>query len=315
MTTVNANWPAVSFQSAFNADPNDPAATPTWTELVTRLRTWDSDFGRQYETDTNQAGEAEATLDDADELLNPANTSSPYNSAGNLLIPLRQFVHQAMWPPVPVGSAVNMLNTASGFDPTFETYTAGSAPSWLIAVGGVAPAVSTLNPFSGTQSLRYAVVAAGGQQGPGWQVECIPGQQYTISAEFRQTAANTTQIFISGGATGSSTASINTYVRLTVTFTATQPTHQVYINSMTTGSNANCNIDTIQMETGASASTFSSAVGPVVYGVAAGYVERWPSTWDYNGIRGRCDITCVDATAVLEYDVALGEPEDLVEAM
>ncbi len=74
-------------------------------------------------------------LDDPDEYLNPANTASPYYPN---VVPYRQCVLQAMWPNSGTG---NLLNSLSGFDPTFEDYDADSTPDWVTAVGGTSPAV------------------------------------------------------------------------------------------------------------------------------------------------------------------------------
>lgn len=297
---VNLNWPLVTWQAAFNADPNDPAAVPVWNDLSVRLRTWDSDFGRQYESDTNQAGEAQATLDDLDELLNPANAASAYNSGSNLILPLRPYLHQAMWPPLPVGSAVNMINLTAGCDPTFDSYTVGSTPTWVAASATTVAAnvkVDNVSPRSGANDMFCNLLAGAAVQGVGFSVPCIPGRQYTASAYCRTSASETVQISVAGGATGGSATANATYTRISVTFTATLQTHVIQVLTVGTVTGSNLRIDDIQLEPGASTSTFSSAIGPVIYGVSAGYVERWPSTWDYNGIRGRCDITCVDGLA------------------
>lgn len=290
---VNLNWPLVVTQVAFNSSPNDPAAVPTWADLSVRLREFSCSGGRQYEIDQNQSGEADAVFSDKDEVLNPSNAASPY--AGNIL-PYRQILQQAMWPPAPVGAAVNLLNSVAGYDPSMETTAVGAVPYGTLWFN-TTPIVSTTNPFTGSHSLTWAA-NTGAARYTGMAFACIPGRQYTASVYVRQSAGNTIVSFINGGAGGTSTTSINTYVRLSVTFTATQPIHQFYIGSAAPGSNSTVYADGWQLEPGAAASTFNAG-GPVVYGVFRGYVERWPSEWNHQGLYGMCNVACVDALAVL----------------
>ncbi len=290
---TNTNWPLVATQVAFNSSPNDPAAVPTWTDLSTRLREFSCSGGRQYEIDQNQSGEADAVFSDKDEALNPANAASPY--AGNIL-PYRQIMQQAMWPPAPVGSAVNLLNATAGYDPSMENTAVGGVPYGTLWFN-TSPVVSTSNPFTGSRSLTWAA-NTGANRYVGMAFYCIPGRQYTASVYVRQSAGNTIVSFINGGASGTSTTSINTYVRLSVTFTATQPIHQFYIGSGPPTSNSTVFADGWQVEPGGSVSTFNAG-GPVIYGVFRGYVERWPSEWNHQGLYGMCNVACVDALAVL----------------
>lgn len=221
----------MSTQVAFNSG-FATTALPTWTDLTPRMLSFSSGYGRQYELDQNQTGTAQLVLLDKDEVLNPANPAPGAPYAGNIL-PYRPVMVQAQWPPVPVGAAVNLLNasTQSGpIDPSFESYTApGPAPSWITAVGGITATVTTTTPQQGTKDLTYTVAGGNAVQGVQVTVACIPGQQYTASAYVRQTSASATVISVVGGASGTSTVATGAYVRLAVTFTATQPTHDIQI--------------------------------------------------------------------------------------
>lgn len=290
---ANLNWPLVVTQCAFNSAPNDPARVPVWTDLSSRVRKFSHSRGRQYEIDQNQAGEAEALLSDRDEVLNPANTASPYWPN---ILPYREILRQAMWPPAPVGAAVNILNATSGYDPSFETTAIGAAPPNLITFATV-PLVVAGTAQSGANSLRWTVVI-GGNQFAAFTVPSIPGRVYTASLYVRQTAANTTTIFINGGASGTSTTTTGAYVRLSVTYTATAPTHIVVVGSFTVTIAGTVNLDAVQVEPGASASTFSTT-GPVIYGTFRGFVERWPASWTHQGTYGLCEIKCVDPLGIL----------------
>jgi len=268
---VIATRPDHAVQVAFNADPNDPAAVPTWSNLTSPfLGASGAKRGKQYELDLAQSAQPSLAFLDPNEYLNPGNPSSPY--APNV-VPLRQVLWQAMWPNTTVG---NLLagQLSPVLDPSFESYTNGASLSWVLTNGsGVTPTVTTTNPQQGTKSLTYNVTAGAGTSGVGLTITCIPGRQYTSSLYLRQTAANTTQIFINGDASGTSTATTGAYVRLTVTWTATQPTHQLWVTSTTTGTSGTCNVDAIQHEQAASASAFVTT-GPVIYPVLRDYIQR-----------------------------------------
>jgi hypothetical protein len=296
-----AGWrPDLAIQAAWNANPNDPAAVPSWSDLTALfLGASGIKRGKQYELDQVQASDPTLDFLDPNEYLNPGNPSSPY--APNLL-PERQVLAQAVWPNPASGNHLNTGAQGVSYDPSFESYTTGTRPSWILSIGsGVNPTVQAANPQQGTKSLQYAVTAGGGENGVGLTVPCIPGRQYTDTIYVRQTAANTTQIFIDGGASGTSTTTINAYVRLSVTYTATQPTHNLWVASFTTGTTGTVNVDAIQHEQGSSASAFTTT-GSVIYGLLLDYIEDLPSEWDQDtqGYLGLCTMTAVDAFAVLE---------------
>ncbi|HEY6021600.1 MAG TPA: LamG-like jellyroll fold domain-containing protein [Candidatus Paceibacterota bacterium] len=299
---TNVNWPLNVTSINFVSDPFDQNGTPSFTDISNRVQSFDSSVGRQYELDQNQAGEATYTLYDSDEALNPSNTGGAFYP--NVKI-YRQITDQAMWPNQATGNLLNsgygsnsLLGTGTaGYDPSFESYTVGATVPWLLSVGaGVSPLVSNTFAFQGTNSVTYNVTAGGGTNGIGLSIPCIPGQQYTESLYVRQSAANTTQIFINGGASGTSTTTTGSFVRLTVTFTATMPVHQLWVASFGTSLSGTCYVDAIQHEQGATANTFTTS-GPTIYSIFTGFVERWPSSWNYQGTYGMAQITCVDAFA------------------
>lgn len=282
---------------AFNAEPFDPAAVPTWSNLSARaVNISSANRGRQYELDQNQTGGMDVTWVNIDEALNPANTGSPYSPN---VQPYRQILARCMWPN---GGTGNLFNLAyNGTDPGFESYTAGAAVLWITPIGaGVTPTVVAATAFQGTKSLTYVVTNGGGAQGILWAVPCIPGRQYTTSAYVIQQFANTTGISVSGGGAGSSTAVTAAYVRVSVTFTATQPTHNIIVQSSPTGITGIVNIDALQHEPGAAATTFTTT-GPLIRNIwTRGYVERWPAQWDETGFEGRSTTPCVGPFAILQ---------------
>jgi hypothetical protein len=303
-----ASWrPDVAVQFAPTTDPNDPAVLPVWVDLSAKVTDMSScKRGRQYELDQNQANAPKFTFIDPNEDLNPDNPSSPY--AGYLL-PYREILWQAMWPNTTTG---NLLNTGSSIlydgdppDPSFESYAAGEY-TFCESVGGTAPVVSTTTPYQGSKDLRWTHLGTSTVQGTSWFVSCIPGRTYTSSAYVRQSTASTLRIQVQpwvwrGGArvvgtttNGTSTATTGSYVRLTVTFTATQPQYQVAVVTVGTATAGTVLLDAVQHEQAGSATAFTTS-GPVIYTAFRGFVERFPRSWRHRGSLGLCQATAVDA--------------------
>lgn len=290
---INPNWPLTITQVAFATDPFNNNVSQQWTDISSRVQSLDSSRGRQYELDVVSTGEAAVTLYDLDEAFNPTNPSSPYYP--NVKV-YRRLIDQAMWPSQPVGGAVNTLNAASGFDPTFESYTVGTTPPWVIAIGGAAPTITSGGAFQGSNALNWSVAVSGSTQGIGLNFACIPGQTYTASVYVSQGAANTVSLFINGRGDLATTVAGGRYVRLTGTFVADQPSLQLVVGHRSASSPSSITIDAIQIEPGNAVSPFSST-GPVIYSVFGGFVERWPSSWNFHGTYGMAQLTAVDAFA------------------
>ena len=285
---------------AMNADPNDPAATPTWSDWTANLRSASAlARGRQYELAATLAADPELVIRDVSELLNPENTASTYY--GNIL-PYRSVVWLGMWPNIgsTTASAGNLLNSSTWrvpYDCSFESYTAGVTVPWITAVGGTAPVVGTTTPHAGTKDLTYTVAGTATVQGISWQLPCIPGRQYTVSAYVRQSSASTQGIYVDASA-GSTTTTTGAYVRLTKTFTATQPYHTAYVQTSGTAVAGTVLVDDIQHEQGTTATT-ATTTGSVIYPVLRNYIERYLRTWGSQGFEGFATLPCVDATAAL----------------
>jgi len=80
--------PPIFYQFAFNADPNQAAVPPYWTDQSWRVQfPWTTSRGRQYELDAVETGEWRPTLANPDGALDPSNTASPYYPN---VIPYRQ---------------------------------------------------------------------------------------------------------------------------------------------------------------------------------------------------------------------------------
>lgn len=105
-------------------------------------------------------------------------------------------------------------------------------------------------------------------------------------------------LMCSGADSSTSTTTSGSYVRLTRTFTATQPRHTITVATFGTATAGTINLDAIQHEPGASASTFTTS-GPVIFPVTRSYVERWTRTWRSAGFEGMAGTPVVDGFAAL----------------
>lgn len=303
MTSPNPNWAPVYVQVAFNADPNNPAVTPTWIDLTNRVDQLHITRGRQYELDQVQAGEATVTFRDPDEWLNPANPASPYWPH---VQPYRRISIQAV-APAPAGGGTNLFNT---IDPGYEATPVGGYPPGVAGSFLAGPLqVTNALAWQGTHSATFGIITGpGSQQGITWWASTIPGQQYTFSLYLNQTAANAAYLGVAtssanpaaGYSTSSTpTSAVNTWVRLSVTFVASQPTSYLWVYwPGTVSTAATVYVDGVQLEQAAAPSPWSTT-GPTIYPLFAGHVERWPASWDHAGNYGLAEITCVDPLGIL----------------
>lgn len=199
-----ANRPDTWFGVALNRDPNDPNTSPVWNDFTSNLRKVSGLVrGRDFELDQPMASEPQLLIRDVDELLNPANTSSPHV---NLIQPYREACLLAQWPNTPAGGAVNLFNAGAWrgnkvdpLDGSFDSFPAGGPkPNWAFTVGSAANfVIDAGTPFQGVRDLAYTVPSSTAQSGFSWPVACIPGRQYTCSVYVRQTTASTQRISVS----------------------------------------------------------------------------------------------------------------------
>lgn len=199
------NRPEVWFGLALNADPNDPYVSPVWNDFTANLRKVTGlERGRNFELDQPMASEPQLLIRDVDELLNPANPSSPHV---NLVQPYREACLLAQWPNAGTGNLFNIGawrgNKVDPFDGSFESFALGQTPNWIGAVGGATPTVVNTTPFQGSQDLSYGIGTSTIQRGVSWPVACIPGRTYTCSVYVRQSSASTQRISVTDQVVGS----------------------------------------------------------------------------------------------------------------
>jgi len=111
---------------------------------------------------------------------------------------------------------------------------------------------------------------------------------------------------------GTATGVTGAYVRLSVTYLASQPFH--YVTCATSGLTSLAGtvlLDAIQHEQAGAASAYTTA-GSCIYPLARLLVERWPRTWKSAGFEGYAVAPCVDALAALNTISIPSEYEQLV---
>jgi hypothetical protein len=113
---------------------------------------------------------------------------------------------------------------------------------------------------------------------------------------------------------GSTTTTTGSYVRLSVTFTATQPYQTVQVATTGTATAGTVLLDDVQHEQAASASTFTTT-GAVIYPVMRNYIERWPRVYQAQGFEGFSVAPGVDGFAALNALALRTEYESAVLAL
>lgn len=306
MATVlaNPNWPVMGFEVDFTSAPafipglsRDSIDAP-FSRLA--VRQWSSERGRQYELDQIQAGTLTIDVHDPLELLNPDNAASIYNTGAKSVIPYRAAQVWAMWPNQP-GSG-NIINTRvdADFDPSFELNPSAALGLWVRAGGTTTLAQSGVQHQDGTKALLVTQSVAGAGAGITNAFYTAPQLTYTFSAYVFPTGgcAVTLQI-IDGAGTVRSVASTTTsaWQRLSLTWNCVDTVEPVTIYGTGTAT-PTFYVDATMLEFGAVANTFTTT-GPRLYWQFTGYVERWPTQYDMEGVRATRQLYAVDPLAIL----------------
>lgn len=97
---------------------------------------------------------------------------------------------------------------------------------------------------------------------------------------------------------GSTTAATGAYNRVSVTWTATQPTHTVRLATTGTAAAGTVFMDAIQHEQGAAPSAYSTT-GPAIAPIFRSSLERYPRGYRSGGFEAYVTPPCVDAMAAL----------------
>jgi hypothetical protein len=319
----NPNWPAIDDGWAPFWNVN-AGTTPIDRYVDVSKRTRGSvtvGRGRQYETDQVRAGEASLRLANTDAALDPVNAAGPWYGH---ITPYQPYRRRAQWP-----LTRNLLDQCVATGGDVGPYALGFIPfgpggpsifSSTDTTGG--SFVTSSTAWAGTTTMQFAVpsgsaAAARPCHTPRWSV--LPGQTYTVQLRVRNiTAATSLSVQASFGwyVAGSGTTAPSSFVYgtastltgataaawTTLTFTATAPANAAGMDvgfalASAAAATATVQVDGWQLEAGATATAWTC---PGVWSpVYAGWTERWPASWDMDGLYGVVEPTAVDTFALL----------------
>ncbi|MEU8968171.1 hypothetical protein AB0D11_02650 [Streptomyces monashensis] len=319
----NLNWPRAedAWGPIWNANGGD-APLDRYVEVTDRTRgTVSVTRGRQYELDQVRAGEAAMTLANTDAALDPTNASGPWYGH---IQPYQPYRRRAQWPP-----SRNLLDQVAATGGDLGGYALGAIPQgsagadiFSITDSSGGSFVSTSAAWQGTTVMQFAVPSGSTSPTrimytPRWSV--IPGQTYTLTLQIRNITASTSlnvQAFLGfydahSNSAGPATFAYGTPTTLTgsataawttLTVTATAPANAAGLGAgaaLAANAAATCSVqvDGMQLEKGSTATTWTCP--GVWYPIYAGYMERWPSSWDMQGTYGSVQPTAVDALSLL----------------
>jgi hypothetical protein len=317
----NPNWPRldVAWAPFWNANAGT-FPIDRYVEVTDRTRgSLSVQRGRQYETDQVRSGEASLRLANDDAALDPVNAAGPW--AGHIN-PYQPYRKRAQWPP-----SRNLLDQVMATGGDLGPYALGA-----INTSSSGPDIFTTTDPAGGSFVASATAWAGGTvmqfsvpsgsavgarpcHTPRWSV--IPGQTYTVQLRVRDVTASTSlnvQAFFGWYTAGIATPTGFNYGTssvltgataagwTTLTVTATAPANAAGVDcgvalAAAAAATASIQVDGWQLEKGATVTTWTcpGAWTPLY----AGWTERWPSSWDMEGLYGIVEPTAVDTFSLL----------------
>ncbi|MFF4403844.1 hypothetical protein [Streptomyces sp. NPDC001404] len=322
---INVNWPLIeeAWAPYWNCAGGD-SPLDRYVEVTPRTRGRSSiQRGRQYELDQVRAGEYQVTLANTDGALDPLNGSGPW--AGRIMA-YQPYRKRAQWPPtrnlltqvVATGGDLGGYNTGA-----LDTSGAGQDVFSSTDPSGGGQIVADATAWQGGRVLAFQVPS--GSAAPAWvfgtlQTGVIPGQSYTLQVQVRNTTASTslqvkpffgwyttaggpsappssytygTSATLSGGTTAA-------WTQVTVTATAPANAAAMVVGvapAATAAATCTVQADGMQLEKGTTATTWTPP--GVWYPMYGGFVERWPSRWNFHGTYGAVEPVAVDAMSLL----------------
>lgn len=270
-----ATIPQVTYEFAFNADPQQSTLPAYWNDLSGRvLFGWTSSRGKQYEQDANETGTWTVELDDRDGALDPGNTASPFSPN---VIPYRQGRIRIV-----LGNNLLAPDQASAGD--WAPLAAGPVP-WYFGVssasGFAVSVVATGGAFQGGRVFAVTVPSGTTQPRDVLDVQ-VPqvnaGTTYTFSVQAQVTTSGQNPtlnaainwlgtagnvISTTSGSGTALTGASGTWTQLTATGTAPAGAVAATVRLVTTttpGANTTVWADGLQLE-------------------ARGYASRWQMPW------------------------------------
>jgi hypothetical protein len=269
--TISTYPAALLYEAAFNASPNQVALPLWWTDLSVRTNPGAQDVqrGRDYELDTNNAGEWHTALENRDGALDPTNAASPFAPG---VVPYRSCRIRAQFGANLLTGDQATAGDASGY--------LGPAPPQFNVANDSGYAVSIAASGSAYQGARVYQAAVPSGQGAGVSVlsvssvPVVPLTGYAFSAQVRIPSGTSTatslqivwydqggnQLGTATSAAATPTSGSSTWVALgaggTAPATALSARLRVQIDSGSTAATTTWQADGLQWEQSASVTPF-----------------------------------------------------------
>jgi len=252
--------------------------------------------GREDNQDEIQTGSMSLTLLN-DGRFTPGLASSPHYP--NVIKGKRIRVRVVYW-------STNMVT-----NPTMEAGTT----DWA-AAGTVVPVLT--QSATHVQAGSQAMLVTWGTGGTGPAAQTVVhgleiGEHYTASAYVWVPAGGSpaVRLGVTGLSTGTASSTTGAFQRVTYSFTATNTTHTLQVSPTTAATSGHqVWVDSVQVEKGAAATTFS-ATPAQVFTRFDGYVNAWPTEWN-GGINGIVE-TRITASDLLKKLGGLAPMRSLLE--
>lgn len=306
MGSANKNFPLTLWEVDFTEGPPTTVGPRFSINAPYRrlaVRGADIVHGRQYELDQVQAGAATVNVTDPLELLTPANTGSVFNTGGNKILPYRCFRAAAMWPNQPGSGNINNVTVNGAYDPSFELSSIGAPQPglWFPAGGTTTNIVTAAQHFVGAQSMLVTQSATGVGFGTTNTFRTAPAIDYTMSLYVYPTNGPVLFQVVDGNGvthTSGTASTLNAWTRLSVSWTCVE-TLEKFVIYGTTAATPTFYVDAVMLEFGLVSPSAFVTTGPTLYMLHNGYVERWPTVFDFAGKRSNHPLQTVDGLAIM----------------
>lgn len=310
----NSNWYLNNVAKSNINRPLTAAPSSFGTAIGSRTYSFNTRRGRQYELGRIESGEANLSVDNSDGLFDPNNSSSafypnvvPYRPINiNCAYPLTGNIlnDTNLAPVVPANAPATTASSRVSVGANDGNFDLGVISNWHAASGNATTIVaSTTFAVSGTYSMRVTFSGSGAAY---LDVPVVAGKQITVSLSYR---GNSNTFAVKDGSDSGIVLNTQTVLNATgfTRYTATVTPQTSKITISVGGTNSTFYVDNVQVEFGASASTYATT-GPTIYNLFRGFVERYPQTYQAPN-RGQTNMVATDALASISNVLLTGPYE------
>lgn len=318
-TKPNTDWYLRGVLKSNAVTPTTTAPNPLFSNITGRTYGFSTRRGSTYELGRIEAGECQLGVDNSDGLFDPTNSAGAYYPN---LKPYRPLKINCAYPttgnilnntnlaePVPNDAPVTYANNKISVGQNDSDFELGAISNWY-TTGTATIVTSTVSPFAGT--YKAIVTSPNNTSYAYLDVPVVAGKQITVSVYYQSAVA--AQLTVFDGGLGSNTSSSTTlaiagaWTRASRTLTPNSPKITIRIGYL--AASATVSIDNVQVEFGATASTYTTT-GPKIYNLFNGFVERYPQTYQAPN-RGQANLMATDSIASIARNTLVSPYEALL---